>query len=83
MGKRTEKRATALGRRLIAWREEVGRRDRLKGPLPLAEAARRIGIARQTLVDFENGSRFPTHQETQKLIYAATGISPADWWEAA
>lgn len=83
MGKRTVKQPTLLGQKLLAWREEVGRRECLKGPLPLAEAARRIGIARQTLIDFENGSRFPAHQETQTLIYAATGISPADWWEAA
>lgn len=72
-----------LGEKLIAWRTRVGRDEGLRGPLPQAEASRRIGISRQTLIEIENGKRIPAHQDVIRAIFEVTGLSPAEWWEAA
>jgi len=72
-----------LAEKLIAWRVEVGRREGLQHPLSQAEASRRIGIARQTLIEIENGTRIPAHKDVIRAIFDVTGLSPADWWEAA
>jgi len=66
---------TRLAQQLIDWRQENG--------LSQAEASRRIGISRQTLFEIENGKRIPAHKKVIRKIHAATGLSPADWWEAA